>query len=205
MKNLIFLLAVLFAMPAIFQENDNTISVFGETENTVEGDSYIVLIALQQVLVYEGQTEVEANSLKTVKENAIEKFKSIGIDFNRFKRNTYYEFAVSFSQNRESAYYFLRTSNKEEIRKIITLKSAGMSIVNIEVEAKKLTGEELVALTVKAIANAKEKAEGIAKKMNKTLGEVVHIADTNSSLQYMQSYGTTTARTHGVNVTFKLN
>lgn len=204
MRKVIFLLALLFAIPAISQENKNTIVVFGETEKTVVEDSYTVLIALQQVLVYDGQAEVEATSLNTVRENAIENFKEVGIDFKRFKRSTYYEFAMSYSQNRESAYYYLNTSNKEEVRKIIKLKSSGMSVVNIEVESKKLTGKELVDLSIKAITNAKQKAEDIAKKMNKTIGDVVSIADQNSNAQYVQSYGTSTSQIHGVTVTFEL-
>ncbi|WP_159023946.1 SIMPL domain-containing protein [Formosa sp. L2A11] len=204
MKKIIYLLVLLFALPSIAQESKNTIEVIGEAEKVISDDSYTILIALQQVMVYEGQVETEATSLAVVEKNYIKKLEEAGVDFNRFKRNTYYEFAMSYSQSRESAYYYLKTSDKDEVRKIMQLKSSGMSIANIDIETTKLTDQELVDLSIKAIANAKEKAEAIAKKMNKTIGEIVKISDQNSSFQYIQSYGTSTKQTHGVTVSFEL-
>ena len=204
MKKLIYIIALLLAIIANSQEKENTITVIGETDKNLVDENYVVLIALQQVLVYEGSAEVEATSLKVVKQNVIKKLKDLDIDFNRFKRNTYYEFSMAYSQNRESAYYFLKTSDKEEVRKILNLKSAGMSIANIEVETTALTDQELVDLSVKAIANAKEKATAIAAKMNKSIGEIVSITDQNTNSQYLQSYGTTTLQPHSVTVTFEL-
>ena len=169
MKKVIFFLSLLLAMPGMAQDNKNTIVVYGEAEKTVLDDSYTVLIALQQILVYDGQVEVEATSLDDVREKAIKNFKAIGIDFKRFKRSTYYEFSSAYGQGRESAYYYLKTFDEAEVRKIIKLKSSGMSISNIEVEAKKLSGEELADLSLQAITNAKEKAELIAKKWIKLL------------------------------------
>ncbi|MFB9052149.1 SIMPL domain-containing protein [Formosa undariae] len=204
MKNIIYLMVLMFALPSIAQDNKNTISVIGETEKQALDDSYIILITLQQVMVYEGQGEVEATSLDVVKENYIKKAAEAGIDFNKFKRNTYYEFAISYSQNRESASYYLKTSDKAEVRKIMLLKSAGMSITNIDIETNKLTEQELVELSVKAIANAKERAKAMAKKMNKTIGEIVSISDTNTSKQYVLDYGTSGTQTHSVSVSFEL-
>ena len=194
----------MFALPSIAQDNKNTISVIGETEKQVLDDSYTILITLQQIMVYEGQGEVEATSLDVVKENYIKKTAEVGIDFNKFKRNTYYEFAMSYSRNRESACYYLKTSDKAEVRKIMLLKSAGMSITNIDIETKKLTEQELVELSAKAIANAKERAKAMAKKMNKTIGEIVSISDTNTSKQYVLDYGTSGTQTHTVSVSFEL-
>ena len=197
-------MALLFAVPLIAQEHKNTITVVGETETIVDDDSYIVLIGLQQVLVYEGQGEVEVTSLDEVKKNYIKKLEASGIKFSQLTRNTYYEFAMSYSQNRESEYYHFKTSNKEDVRKLSKLKSAGMSVVNTEVEAKKLTNEELVDLSKKAIDNAKERANALAKEMNKTLGEIISIVDQNSSTRYIQSYGTSTLQSHAVTVSFEL-
>ncbi|WP_178984536.1 SIMPL domain-containing protein [Winogradskyella helgolandensis] len=204
MKKIIFLMALLFTVPLIAQDHKNTITVVGETETIVDDDSYIVLIALQQVLVYEGQGEVEVTALDEVKKNYIKKVEASGIDFNQFTRNTYYEFAMSYSQNRESEYYHFKTSNKEDVRKLSKLKSAGMSVVNTEVEAKKLTNEQLVDLSKKAIDNAKEKANALAKELNKSIGEIISIVDQNSSAQYIQSYGTSTSQSHAVTVSFEL-
>jgi len=197
-------MALLFTVPLIAQEHKNTITVVGETETIVDDDSYIVLIGLQQVLVYEGQGEVEVTSLDEVKKNYIKKLEASGIEFSQFTRNTYYEFAMSYSQNRESEYYHFKTSNKDDVRKLSKLKSAGMSVVNTEVEAKKLTNEELVDLSKKAIDNAKERANALAKEMNKTLGEIISIVDQNSSTRYIQSYGTSTLQSHAVTVSFEL-
>ena len=197
-------MALLFTVPLIAQEHKSTITVVGETETIVDDDSYIVLIGLQQVLVYEGQGEVEVTSLDEVKKNYIKKLEASGIKFSQFTRNTYYEFAMAYSQSRESEYYHFKTSNKEDVRQLSKLKSAGMSVVNTEVEAKKLTNEQLVDLSKKAIDNAKEKANALAKELNKTIGEIISIVDQNSSAQYIQSYGTSTPQSHAVSVSFEL-
>ena len=204
MKKLILLIALVFTVPLIAQEHKNTITVIGETDNTINNQTYTILIALQQILVYEGQTEVEATSLKEVKKNYINKLGDTGIDFSRFRRNTYYEFAMSYGQNRESEYYYLKTSNEDDVRKIINLKLAGVSIANTEIEAIKLTNNQLVDLSKKAIDNAKIKAEALAKEMEKTIGDIVAISDQNTSAQYIQNYGTSTVQTYSVTVSFEL-
>ena len=204
MKKIIYLIVLLFVITSHAQESKNTIVVIGESEKIVLDDNYTILIALQQIMVYEGQVEVEATSLEVVKKNYIKKIEDLGIDFSRFKRNTYYEFAMSYSQNRESEYYYLKTSDKEEVRRIMQIKSAGMSVANIDLETTKLTNKQLVDLSIKAIANAKEKAEAIATKLNKTIGEIVSISDQNTSTQYIQSYGTSTSQAHAVTVTYEL-
>ena len=56
----------------------------------------------------------------------------------------------------------------------------------------------------KAIDDAKEKAEALAKKLDKTIGDIVAIADQNTNMQYIQSYGTSTVQSHSVTVTFEL-
>ncbi|WP_158847783.1 SIMPL domain-containing protein [Algibacter sp. L1A34] len=204
MRKFIYLIVLFFTIPVISQESKNTIVVIGETKKTVLDDSYTILIALQQIMVYEGQGEVEATSLDLVRKNYINKLADSGIDFSRFRRNTYYEFAMSYSQNRESESYYLKTTNKEEVRKIINLKSAGVSISNIEVETTDLTNKQLVDLSIKAIDNAKQKAKAIAKKLNKTIGDIVSISDQNTNAQYIQNYGASTSQAHSVSVSFEL-
>ncbi|WP_405292431.1 SIMPL domain-containing protein [Algibacter sp. Ld11] len=204
MKKLIYLVALFFTIPLVSQEQNNTIEVLGETEKRIADQNYTVIIALQQIMVYDGQVEVEATSLEDVKRNYIKKLDEIGIDFSRFKRNTYYELAMSYGQSREAAYYYLRTTNKDEARKIINLKSSGASIASSEVEPKKLTNQELSELSTKAIENARKKAELISKQINKTIGEIVSISDLNTNTQYIQSYGTTSLQPHSVTVTFEL-
>ncbi|MEL0652661.1 SIMPL domain-containing protein [Algibacter sp. TI.3.09] len=204
MKKLIYLVALFCTIPLISQEQSNTISVIGETEKTIIDQNYTVIIALQQIMVYDGQVEVEATSLEDVTRNYIKKLNEAGIDFSRFRRNTYYELAMSYGQNRETAYYYLKTTNKDEARKIINLKASGVSVASSEVEPKKLTDKELAALSTKAIENAREKAELIAKKLNKTIGKIVSISDQNTNTQYIQSYGTTSLQPHSVTIAFEL-
>jgi len=204
MKTIIYAFIILFALPSMSQNSKNTITVIGETEKHITEDSYTILISLQQVMVYEGQGEVEATSLEAVRENYFKKAKEAGIDYNSFIKNTYYEFAMSYSQNRESECYYLKTSNEDEVRKIIQLKSAGVSVVTIDATTKNLTDQEMVDLSVKAISNAKERAKAIAKTMNKSIGEIVNINDPNISEQYVRDYGTSTTQTHSVTVSFEL-
>ncbi|MDN3666416.1 SIMPL domain-containing protein [Algibacter miyuki] len=205
MKKFILFAALLFTLPFIAQEHKNTITVIGETKKTVQESGYTVLIGLQQVIYHGGQQEVEATSLADVTKNYADKLADLRIDFSRFRRNTYYELAMSYSQNRESAYYSFTTDDIEEVRKIIQLNLAGMTIVYNEVLAKELTNDQLVELSEAAIANAKLKAKAIAKKMNKTVGDIVNISDSNTNEQYIQNYGIITTQPYDVTVVFELN
>jgi len=204
MKKLIFLMALIVTMPLIAQEQRNTITVVGETQAAIEDNSYTILISIQPIYVYEGQAEVEVASLAESKQNYINQLKTIGIDFSGFQRNTYYEFVTSYSSSRTSEYYYFKTSSKDEVRKITRLKSAGTSVANTEIEPNILSKEQLVNLSEKAIDNARKKAEALATKIDKTIGEVVAVVDQNTSEQYMQSYGTATSQTHIVTVSFEL-
>jgi len=204
MKKLIYLVALFFTIPLISQEKSNIIAVVGETEKEIIYQNYTVIIGLQQVMLYDGQSEVEATSLENATSNYKKKLEEIGIDFNRLKRNIYYEFSMSYGQNRETAYYYFRTADLDEIKKIINLKSTGASIVSSEIEPKELTDQELAELSLKAIENARQKANNIAKKLNKTIGDIVNITDLNTNAQYIQSNGTKSLQPHSLNVSFEL-
>jgi len=204
MKKFILLIALVFTAPLVAQENHNTITVIGETDTKVDDQNYTILIAIQQIMVYEGQSEVEATSIEVVKENYINKLADLGIDFSRFRRNTYYEFSMAYGQNRKSEYYHLKTSNKDDVKKIIQIKQAGTTVVNVDIEANKLSTKQLAELSKQAIDDARDKADALASKLEKTTGEIVTIADQNTTLQYIQNYGTSSVQSHSVTVTFEL-
>lgn len=197
-----YIMVLLFAIPLIAQEKNNTITVIGETEKTVVGNTYTILVSLQQVT--EGYHGAELMSLSKVKATYTHKLGDLGIDFSRFRRNTLYEFSVSFSEKRETAYYYFKTTNKEDVRKITKLNLSGVSIINVEILPKKLTNEELAKLSNEAIEDARQTANATAKKMSKTIGDILTVVDSNTKTQYINSYGTTPSQLHTVTVVFEL-
>ncbi|PNW26324.1 SIMPL domain-containing protein [Formosa algae] len=202
MRTIIYALIVLLTLPTFAQDSNHTIEVLGEVEKEVLPEYYNIIITLQDVTVYESQGEMVVTPLESVQQNFT--LKASGIDFNRFIRNTYYEFAMSYSQGKATACYNLQTSDQDEVRTILQLKSAGVSIANIDMEPIKFSDAQLVDLSVQAIENAKVKAQAIAKKMNKSIGEIVSISDPNTSQQYIQTYGVSKTQTHSVTVSFEL-
>ncbi len=79
-----------------------------------------------------------------------------------------------------------------------------MSVANTEIEPNKLSKEQLVNLSEKAIDNARKKAEALATKIDKTIGEVVAVVDQNTSAAVYAKLWDSTSQTHTVTVSFEL-
>ncbi|MEE9364770.1 MAG: hypothetical protein V3U92_19390 [Cellulophaga sp.] len=203
MKKFIYLMLLVFTIPLVAQESEKTITVVGETEKTVIGNKYSIIISLKQIIA-DGYQQMEPKSLDQVKELYAKKLKENGLDFSKFKRNVSYEFAVSYSEKRETSFYHFSTTNENEVRKIFKLAVNGTTIVNVEVTTEKLTYEQLAILSNKAIDDAKIAAKLLAKKINKNIGAILRVIDNNSKTQFVNSYGINDVQTHNVTVTFEL-
>lgn len=203
MRAIIYIAFFLFPFQIFAQ---GTLTVIGKTDKALPEHRYILNLSLQEIIP-DGYQIRKAVSISDVKDNFISELKSVGLDFDKFENNLFYEFSMAYGQQKAIEYYQYMTSDKEEIRKIKALaddKTNGTSILNIEITCVRLSPEELAELSSKSIADAKNSALLLAKKLNKNIGRILSIEDKNSRSQTISVYGTLIPQTHSIKVTFEL-
>lgn len=202
MKKIVFI--ILLTVTSVFsQENTKTLTIIGEANKQVEVNSYFLTISLKQI-VADGYQQLEPKSLSQVTQMYSDKLKTIGVDFNKFRKNVLYRLYASYSEVKDVSYYNYTTTSEEEMIKIIKLKMNGLAIVQIEAVAKEKTNEEWVVLTSAAIKDAKVKAQKIAGDLHKKLGTIIKIENSDTRMQYLNMYKPNEIQKHLVTVTFTL-
>lgn len=204
MKNIIFILIMIITTSVFCQEQAKTITVIGETKKQVEIDSIYLTISLNQIKSNEYDKQVEPMTLSQVTQNYRNKLKQENIDFSEFKENIPMHLYQSFSSENDIAYYSYATTSVDMIKNIVKQKVNGVTIMFVEIIAKEKTQDELASLTGEALINAKAVAQKIANKINKKIGAIIKIEDTNSADQYIDYYKLSKPQKHFVNVTFAL-
>jgi hypothetical protein len=202
MKKLIFILLV-FTSPIFAQEGIKTITVIGKTEKQIQIGSYHLTISLHQITP-DGYQQSESKSLAQIKQAYSNKLKAVGVNFSTFKENKPLYAYMSHNESNDVVYYSYSTTSSFEIRKVIAQKMSGMRIYNVEVIAKEKTNDELVNLASKAIINAKVTAQKIADKLNKKIGAIMKIENSNTADQYLDYYKPNKPQKHYITVTFTL-
>lgn len=202
MKKLIFILLISVS-PLFSQERIKTITVIGETENRVEIGRYHLTLSLKQI-VPDGYQHLEPKSLLELKQLYNDKLKEIGVDFGKFKENLLLYLYLANSELNDTAYYSYSTTSSDEIQKIIKQRMKGLTVINVEVIAKEKNNEELAVLSNLAIEDAKVVAQKIAKKLNKKLGDIVKVEDSNTKAQYMDTYKFIAPQKYSVTVQFSI-
>lgn len=203
MKKLVFIVFLLTVTSVVSQENNTTLTIVGETNKQIEVNNYFITISLKQI-VADGYQQLEPKSLSQVKQLYSDKLKTIGVDFSKFQKNVLYQLYASYSEVNDVSYYNYATASEEEMIKIIKQKMNGLTIVQIEAVAKEKNNTEWSALTLAAIEDAKVKAKKTADHLNKKLGRIVKIENSDSRTQYINMYKPEEVQKHLVTVTFTL-
>lgn len=202
MKKLVFII-LLTVTSAISQENSKTITVVGEANKQIEVNNYFLTISLKQI-VADGYQQLEPKSLSQVKQLYSDKLKAIGVDFSKFQKNVLYKLYASYSEVNDVSYYNYATTSEEEVIKITKQRMNGLTVMQVEAVAKEKNNTEWAALTLTAIEDAKVKAKKTADHLNKKLGHIVKIENSDSRTQYINMHKPEEIQKHLVTVTFTL-
>ena len=203
MKNIIIILLVLISFTKSFSQQTKSISVQGETEYRIEkAKIYVANLQLKE-LKADTYSSFEDKSLELVREQLKVKLHEMGLNFNNLVENKTLFFYSSYNDPYESMYYTFKTNSELEFTKLLSIKVVGLSIVNVEISLEKLTSEETSKLAFKAIENAREKAQKIAGKLNKKVGDIISITDQNYSAVPIGYYNNEN-NIYSVNVNFNL-
>jgi len=175
MRKLIIAVLLLIAGNTIAQESTstkNTISVSSNVKFTKEVKAYRVklIMGLDQM----GYGNNECNTLDELKKKYFDKLKEKGIDPTKLEEKKI-EYLSMYYQ-REGTVYYYEATTEEEVSKILSAKVNG--VTNNGLEYKTEMDDALYdSLIEKAIKQAKDKANRIAKKANKKVGEIAMISD----------------------------
>ncbi len=198
----IILVIALISCAKSFSQESNSITVQGETEFTIEKTkSYVAYLQLKE-LKSDGYSNFEDKSLESVREQFKIKLNNIGLNFNDFIENKHLFFYSSYADPNESMYYTFKTNSEADLTKFLSMKMIGLTVHNVEIISEKLTPEDASKLALKAIENAREKAQKIAEKLNKKIGNIITINDPNSSSIAISYYNNNNV--YSVNVKFNL-
>ncbi len=179
MKTKIQLLFVLFVSalwyPALAQDA-KIISVFGGAEKIVEADEIIVSITLQE---YDGDAgkvnmaKLEGDMLKAAREVNIPANAILVENLNGYNNFGGYDGAPSFMLSKT---YQVRVNNLDALNKLLAkIGNQGLASANVTYFNNSKAKEHMNELKTKALQNAKEEADILAKAVGKKLGDVVGI------------------------------
>lgn len=178
------------------QENTKTtITVVGESAFAAEIDKYHITVTLKKT---------EDKSLSEVTQIYNDQLKGLGINFSTFHKNIPLELMYAQSYIKDVMYYTYTTTSQEEMIHIIKQKMEGLTIFHSEVTLKKKSNDEWATIAAVAIEDALMKAEKIAHKLNKKLGNIINIQNPDSSLLDIDLYRPEELQKHLVTVTFDL-
>lgn len=204
MKNIIAIIATVLFSTVVMSQEVPSINIVGEAPYTVEKiKSYVIHIQLKDVKS-DGYSTFETKTLEQVKADYKNKLSAIGVDFNKFSENKgLYIYSGYSDVYNESMYYSYVTNSEKEIINIIKAKIPGLTFMNIEINAEPFSSEKISELAALATKNAEEKAEKVAKNLNKKLGKIISLTDTNYSVPVYSYYGSQNY-TYTVSVKFEL-
>ncbi|WP_109302117.1 hypothetical protein [Aquimarina sp. AU474] len=181
MKKII--IGILLCTAPIFGQQQNTITVIGETFKKTTIKEYVVNIEIKDI-VADTYQNIESKKRPQLIEEYKSKLNSIGIDFKKFKENKLY--AVTGLTHRTNSNYYYTTTSFEEVEKMFGQLIKGVTIIWIDIIPNESTNTEIATLNSMAIQDAANKATLTAKNINKKIGDIqkVETLDNRQSKYY---------------------
>ncbi|QCX39072.1 DUF541 domain-containing protein [Aureibaculum algae] len=180
MKNLIVHIIFLATTMLTFaQENIPYIEVSGIVNTEMTTERYVLNIEITDFIKYDNLPEnVNKQVVKFLKtkENYFKKLKDVGIDTEKFIENPIIYRA--YDKDKEGATYIYETTSEKEYIKLVNIKSEGVDIISRTIIFK-MSDEQRAKNLMKALENAKHKAQVIASNSGRKIGEIIMIIDHN--------------------------
>jgi len=176
MKKILLSLALILATMNIFaQENTtNQLRVTGSHTYKIMPEYTAKMVVSISNVYYNAETTTQAEILAKY----IEKLGKVGIEANRIKEDKLHYVLMGY--DKEGTVVEFKTKSLNEMQKFLTVKSMGVSKSETMFNTK-LTDEEMADFAKGAFADAKKKAEALAKKIDKKIGKAISISDSNTS------------------------
>ncbi|WP_299182061.1 SIMPL domain-containing protein [uncultured Aquimarina sp.] len=182
-------------------QQQNSISVIGETNKTNEIDSYIVNVEFREV-IGDNYRNIKGKTVSELEKEFAAALSSVNIDFSRFEEDIIYR--ISSYAYMTSSFYFYKTTSLDEVKKIISHKIEGVTNTRVDIIAKEMTNEQIGKLSKEAVNDAKKTADQIATNIGKKVGDVIQIENPNNKYKYYNVVTLKEPEKYYVKVTFSL-
>jgi len=152
------------------QKDKSFIEVVGATTYKRIAEKYKVTIIISEDALYSNGSE----RISELKKMYLTKVKASGIDVSELKENEFQYLTTGYVK--DGTVFNFETKSKDDLIKILKIKSLGVVIYNRYVTYNSIDTE---VLSKKAIDNAKQKADKISKNINKKVGTIIVVKDEN--------------------------
>lgn len=200
MKRFFLSMAMMAVSTGILAQSlKDNISVSGNHKYTIAPEYSSKMIVSLNNVYYDSETLSQAE----IKSGYLDKLAKVGISSDRIKEDPLHYALLGYEK--EGTVFEFKTNSLEEMQKFLTVKAIGVTRSDTTFETE-LTDAEMTEYAKIAIDNAKKKAEGIAQKLGRKLGQVVYINDSNlKKISESMYYGNTSKeREYYISVSFEL-
>jgi hypothetical protein len=179
MKKLTFLLAFFLCSICIAQTT-NTLEVYGTANFTREAKEYKTTIILSMDQIYYAGTQF--SNISELKTAFLSEVKAKGVDASKLVEKPFDYYSLGYQ--REGTVFDFVTISKDEMIKVLMIKTGGAISQSVQVKADNLTDAKYNELLGMAIADAKKNADRLASKVNKKAGDIVSISEISAPQTY---------------------
>lgn len=200
MKKVILSMAMVLMTVGIFAQNfQNNITVNGNHKYSISPEYSSKMVVSLNNVYYDAQTM----SLSEVKSGYLDKLGKIGISSDRLTEDPLHYALLGYEK--EGLILEFKTNSLEEMQKFLAVKSIGVSRSDTTLKTE-LTDTQMADYAKTAFDNAKKKAEGIAAKIGRKIGQAIYVSDTNyKEISESMYYGNTNQdRDYHISVSFEL-
>ena len=148
----------------------STIEVVGNTYFTPHNLIYHVEVMISMRLLHDPDTPPFADLL----DEYFQKITSLGIDKKEFKEDKLAYLAFLYEE--KGTLFLFDTTSRETFKQVLTVKTTASSLRAVTASVI-LSPEKSRELATAAIANAREKAQGIVEGQNRKIGKILTIKD----------------------------
>ncbi len=200
MKKLAFnLIILLMTMTGIAQTTPNSISVYGSYEYQIKPEYKARMIISMNNVYY----DAPGMAFPEIKKSYLDNLAKAGIQTNSITDDALGYATLGYEK--EGTIIEYKTKDLNTLKKFLETKGLGVTKSDATIETT-FTNEELSNYAKLAYDNAKKKAENIARKIDRKIGEAIFISDTNSNVLTESLYynSSDTNRTYQITVSFEL-
>ncbi|MBU2995087.1 hypothetical protein KO500_01515 [Cellulophaga baltica] len=200
MKKLAFnLIILLMTMTGIAQTTPNSISVYGSYEYQIKPEYKARMIISMNNVYY----DAPGMAFPEIKKSYLDNLTKAGIQINSITDDALGYATLGYEK--EGTIIEYKTKDLNNLKKFLETKGLGVTKSDATIETT-FTDEELANYAKLAYDNAKKKAENIAKKIDRKIGNAIFISDTNGNILTESLYynSSDTNRTYQITVSFEL-
>jgi hypothetical protein len=157
-----------------------------------------MIVSLNNVY-YDSQTM----SLSEIKSSYLDKLAKIGITSDRLEEDPLHYSMLGYEK--EGLIIEFKTNSLDEMQKFLGVKSMGVTRSDTTLKAE-ITDAQMADYSKTAFDDAKKKAQSIAEKIGRKIGQAIYISDTNyKKISESMYYGNVNQeRDYYISVSFEL-